>query len=187
MKFSTATLLLFVATAPVRAQLTGGPYTIKPLDINGGGTTSTGGPYSISASTAQPGGVGTIVFEPTPAPPLYQLDDGFWGTLGPCNAPPSSTAGSLTCHDNDVCTCDDCTGGFCQYAPIRYGNTNCAGPVNLADLDDILCVLNGFANFATCVNGDIHPACTGNNVINLDDILAVLAAFGGSKPCACPL
>lgn len=168
------------------AQLTGGPYTIQPLDINSGGTTSTGGPYSISASTAQPGGVGTIVAEPSPAPPLYQFDDGFWSTTGPCNDLSPATAGSAACHDNDVCTCDGCSNGFCQYSRIRFGNTNCTGPVNLADLDDILCVLNGFANFATCVNGDIHPACTGNNAINLDDILAVLAAFGGANPCTCP-
>jgi hypothetical protein len=78
---------LLLAAITARAQLNGGPYTILPLDINGGGTTSTGGPYSISASTAQPGGVGTITAEPVPAPPLYQFDDGFWSraTAAPGN------------------------------------------------------------------------------------------------------
>lgn len=173
--------------AVARAQLTGGSYTIQPLDINGGGTTSTGGPYTISASTAQPGGVGTIVAEAAPAPPLYQLDDGFWSTVSPCRDPSSATAGSVDCHDDDVCTCDGCSGGYCEFKPIRYGNVDCVGPPNQANLDDILCILAGFANFASCVNGDIHPACTGNNVINLDDILGVLGAFAGNDPCGCPL
>lgn len=176
---------ILIGTATVRAQLTGGPYAIQPLDINGGGTTSTGGPYSISASTAQPGGVGTIIAEPVPAPPLYQLDDGFWSTTAPCNDPTVATGGSAACHDNDVCTCDECIGGSCAYRPIHYGDANCAGPVNQANLDDILCVLTGFANFAACVNGDLHPPCTGNNSINLDDILALLAAFAGADECSC--
>lgn len=182
--FGTAMALL---SSGLAAQLSGGPYTIRPLDINVGGTTSTSGPYSISASTAQPGGVGTIVAEPIPAPPLYQLDDGFWSTTAPCNDPPSAGLGSATCHDNDVCTCDECLDGNCAYRPIHYGDANCAGPPNQVNLDDILCVLGGFASFANCPNGDMHPACTGNNMINIDDILAVLAAFGGADPCRCAL
>lgn len=172
---------------PVQAQLVGGPYSIQPLDINGGGTTSTGGPYSINASTAQPGGVGTIVAEPSPAPPLYQLNDGFWSTVSPCNDPVDATAGSIGCHDNDVCTCDDCSGGYCEFVPIRYGNVDCNGPPNQANLDDILCILSGFGSFGSCVNGDIHPPCTGDNIINLDDILGVLGAFAGNDPCGCAL
>jgi hypothetical protein len=171
---------LLIGIEVARAQLIGGPYPIQPIDINGGGTTSTGGPYSISASTAQPGGVGTIVAEPIPAPTLYQLDDGFWGTTGPCNDPVAATGGSVVCHDNDVCSCDECIDGSCAYRLVHYGDANCAGPENQVNLDDILCPLSGFANFASCPNGDIHPSCTGNNMINLDDILAVLAAFAGS-------
>ncbi|MBI4717014.1 MAG: hypothetical protein HY763_04360 [Planctomycetes bacterium] len=73
-------------------QLSGGPYTIRPLDVNAGGTTSTGGPYSISASTGQAGGVGTITAQPLPGPPLYQFDDGFWSaaTIPPPTEPPSA-------------------------------------------------------------------------------------------------
>lgn len=182
-----AVALVLIPVLPLHAQLVGGPYVVQPLDINGGGTTSTGGPYTISASTAQSGGVGTIAAEPLPAPPLYQLNDGFWSAVSPCSETVSATAGSVDCHDNDVCTCDGCSGGYCEFKPIRYGNVDCAGPPNQANLDDILCILAGFANFVACVNGDIHPACTGNNVINLDDILGVLGAFAGNDPCGCPL
>lgn len=62
-----------------------------------------------------------------------------------------------------------------------YGDVNCSGLVNL---DDILCVLSGFANLASCPNGDIAP-CQGNGFINLDDILAVLGAFAGQNLCPC--
>lgn len=69
-------------------------------------------------------------------------------------------------------------GGDCD---CIYGDVNCSGLVNI---DDILCVLNGFANFASCPNGDLAP-CQGNDFINLDDILAVLGAFAGQNPCSC--
>ncbi len=49
-------------------------------------------------------------------------------------------------------------------------------------IDDILCTLNGFANFSSCPLGDLHP-CFGNGVISLDDILWVLSAFTGADYC----
>jgi hypothetical protein len=114
------------------------------------------------------------------------------GTV-PCGGLPCTVGpmGDLFCHINDgsaqnVCTCDRCVNSVCTHTPIHYGNINCAGPVNQVNLDDILCVLAGFANFSSCPNGDTHPACMGNNVINIDDILAILAAFGGADPCNCP-
>ncbi len=87
--------------------------------------------------------------------------------------------------DEDVCTCDRCISNVCEFLPVRFGNVNCQGPA-IANLDDILCVLAGFASFAACPNGDLAPGCTGNNLINLDDILRVLSAFGGGDPCNCP-
>ena len=95
-------------------------------------------------------------------------------------------ATNIDCRDSDVCTCDQCMpGGSCDNAALGYGNVNCAGPPGQTNLDDVLCVLNGFANIVNCPNGDISPACTGNNIINLDDILAVLSALGGANPCGC--
>jgi len=66
------TLWLSVTRASLAEELVGGPYSIQPLSMNGGGQTSTAGPYEIGASTAQPGGVGTIAEGP------YTLEDGFW-------------------------------------------------------------------------------------------------------------
>jgi hypothetical protein len=86
--------------------------------------------------------------------------------------------------DADVCTCDECAAGSCVNTPSEYGDVDCQGPED-PDLDDILCVLDGFADFAACPNGDIHPPCTGNNLVDIDDILAVLDAFAGNDPCAC--
>jgi hypothetical protein len=62
-----------------------------------------------------------------------------------------------------------------------YGDV--AQPLNgIVNIDDIICILNGFGNFATCLLGDIAP-CGGNGIIDLNDILAVLAAFSGNDPC----
>lgn len=89
----------------------------------------------------------------------------------------------------DVCMFDQCATGFCQSAPVRFGNVN--GSANQSpNLDDILCVLAGFADIDNCPNGDLAPttgpsACQGNGIINLDDILSILAAFGGANPCGC--
>lgn len=76
-------------------------------------------------------------------------------------------------------TCLSCSPGC--VAGNEFGNANCFGAVTI---DDILCVLAGFASMTNCPHGDIAP-CLGNNNINLDDILAVLAAFGGTDPCGC--
>lgn len=98
---------------------------------------------------------------------------------------------ALDCDDGNVCTCDRCLCNVCIHQPVQYGDANCdCIPPNL---DDILCVLNGFQSYALCPAADIHPPCTGQGIINLDDILAVLAAFAGTNPCfmqcsvACPV
>lgn len=71
--------------------------------------------------------------------------------------------------------------GGCQlYGDIRPAYGNCT-----VNLDDIICVLNGFAAFPNCPGGDLIP-CGGNGIVNLDDILAVLAAFGGNYACPHP-
>lgn len=85
------------------------------------------------------------------------------------------------CDDGSACTCDRCLCGVCVHQPITFGDTNCdCIPPNL---DDILCVLGGFADFALCPAANIHPPCTGDGDIDLDDILSVLSAFGGTNPC----
>lgn len=121
--------------------------------------------------------------------------DGLIYCNDPCPLDPLNNCSTVACFmnsqcasfdDNNSCTCVTCHVGlgFCVPDPVSFGNVNCMGPSN-ANLDDILCVLQGFANFASCFNGDIAP-CGGNNVINLDDILFVLNAFAGGNPCGCP-
>jgi hypothetical protein len=51
--------------------------------------------------------------------------------------------------------------------------------------DDILCVLNGFAQADLCPDADLFP-CGGDGDINLDDILAALDAFAGFFNCPHP-
>lgn len=88
---------------------------------------------------------------------------------------------------DDICTCDFCLCGVCYHQPRVAGDVNCdCVPTNL---DDILCVLGGFSNYAACPNADLHDAsaptlCKSNGIINLDDILRVLATFAGQPPCA---
>lgn len=88
--------------------------------------------------------------------------------------------------DSNVCTCNQCSMGFCTSTPIEYGNVNCSA-TQPPSLDDILYVLADFADggAVTHPSSDIAPACTGNGLLNLDDILAVVAAFGGADPCNC--
>ena len=58
----------------------------------------------------------------------------------------------------------------------HYGN-------GTADIDDLLCLLAGFANFADCSAGDIFP-CGGNGIIDIDDVVGGLIAFTGTSNCA---
>jgi hypothetical protein len=93
------------------------------------------------------------------------------------------------CSDNNSCTCNTCSLQYCTYTPVRFGNVNCSAN-QTPNVDDVLCVLNGFSSFAACPNADVAPttgpnACWGNRLIDLDDILAVLGAFAGADPCAC--
>ncbi len=106
-------------------------------------------------------------------------------SLAVSNSAVAQCSTNLQCHnDNNVCTCDRCVSTVCQHNFTIYGNTNC-DTASLPNVDDILCTLSGFSNFANCPNADLKPNCTGNNIINIDDILAVLNAFSGQDPCAC--
>lgn len=87
------------------------------------------------------------------------------------------------CDDGQICTCDTCSAGTCVFAPTIYGDTNCAG--DSVDVDDILCVLDGFVDYNLCPGADLDPPCTGDADIDVDDILAVLSAFEGFDPCGC--
>jgi len=69
-----------------------------------------------------------------------------------------------------------------QSVPPVYGDIAPPGGDGVVNLDDILCVLDGFENMGDCQSGDILP-CGGNALIDIDDILAVLDAFSGESAC----
>jgi len=75
-----------------------------------------------------------------------------------------------------------CACGSCQlYGDITPPSGNC-----LVDLDDLFCVLDGFADSDVCPQSDIAPCDGGNNLIDLDDIFAVLDAFAAAYACTHP-
>jgi hypothetical protein len=66
-----------------------------------------------------------------------------------------------------------------------YGDVAPPGGDGIINIDDILCVLNGFGNASLCPGADLAP-CGGNGIVNLDDILAELGAFAGNPLCGTP-
>jgi len=53
----------------------------------------------------------------------------------------------------------------------------------VVDVDDILKVLDSFADPDAFPHGDIFPCEGGNGIVDVDDILAELDAFSGLYPC----
>lgn len=165
---SVFTLVLFGGNANAGTDI---PRSV----INCGGGTVVSEHHAVSGTIGQ-GLISSSTSE------HHEITWGFFAFVGqPC-------ATSAVCNDASVCTFDNCTNTLCAYSLVRYGDVNGSGASGGAaqpDLDDILCVLQGFANAAACMNADLAPPCTGNDLINLDDILAVLAAFSGADPCGC--
>jgi len=85
------------------------------------------------------------------------------------------------CDDGLMCTQDRCADNACAYTPADYGDVNEDG---LVDLQDILCVLDGFGGQFNCPPESIDIAnCTADGTIDVSDILAILDAFAGDDPC----
>ena len=92
------------------------------------------------------------------------------------------------CDDGNDCTADDrCTLAACTGTPVvvLFGDVVPPGGNGIADIDDLLCVLAGFADAAECPDGDLAP-CGGNGVIDIDDVLVELLAFAGEFACPHP-
>jgi len=98
-------------------------------------------------------------------------------TIGDCPQPSMSCTGSP--GNPGLCVCTP-MGGACfgDIAPQPNGN-------GVVDVDDISCVLDGFANMSSCPDADLVP-CGGNGVIDVSDIAAILDAFAGIVPCGTP-
>jgi len=94
------------------------------------------------------------------------------------------------CDDGDACTTNDTCNAqaACGGTPIvaLYGDVHPPGGNGVIDVDDLLCVLDGFSGIAPCdALSDIF-SCGGNGVIDVDDILAELDAFSGTYACPHP-
>jgi len=86
--------------------------------------------------------------------------------------------------DEDPCTFEHCEAGRCVRDSVAYGDVNGSGGPG-PDLDDLICLLNGIFDYASCPNADLSPFCTPNGVIDLDDLITFLDAFAGLDPCDC--
>jgi hypothetical protein len=64
---------LVVASTPVIAQLSGGPFEISRSSIDGGGGHSTGGQFDLNGTIGQPEGGGQPL-----AGGAFELSGGFW-------------------------------------------------------------------------------------------------------------
>jgi subtilisin-like proprotein convertase family protein len=83
------------------------------------------------------------------------------------------------CQDNDPCTVDACVKGVCFNPWYPYGDMDHTGVV---DVDDISCLVAGFANWSSCPGADIYP-CVPEGAIDVDDLLAGIGAYAGIDPC----
>jgi len=117
----------------------------------------------------------------------------------PCNDSKACTTGDICdrgvcagappshCVDGDECTLDSCNDqtGQCvnEQLCMLYGDVRPPAGNCLVDVDDLICVLDGFAHHSLCPQADIFP-CEGNGDIDLDDILSILETLEGRPTCA---
>ena len=95
-----------------------------------------------------------------------------------CAAEAAVLCACITCPYGDITS----TKGLCI--------PDCTGGPNDVNFDDILCVIDGFANMALCPCGDIcgegGDTCIPNGSIDFGDIIYALEAFAGNPPCPDP-
>jgi len=72
----------------------------------------------------------------------------------------------------------------CTLSAVGFGDVTPTGGDGIAELSDVLCLLDGYADFCLCPNGDIAP-CATDGMIELGDVLVMLDAYNGIDPCGC--
>lgn len=119
----------------------------------------------------------------------YLCNDGNACTDDSCNATVCMfVENSAACDDADACsTADVCAAGVCAGTPTvsLYGDISPSGGNGVIDVDDVLCMLDAFADLGACPDADLMP-CGGNGLIDVDDVLAELDAFAGIFACPHP-
>lgn len=90
------------------------------------------------------------------------------------------TAGD--CVNLGACSCDRCVGNVCQHSGVDFGDVDCSGQIEVAD---VLCVLAGYSDPLQCPEGNLAPDCGAEDppLIELADVLAILEAYSGHDPC----
>jgi DNA-binding beta-propeller fold protein YncE len=76
----------------------------------------------------------------------------------------------------------DGLGDPCDCIIVPFGDLDGSGDV---DVNDVLYVLDGFADFAAFPGADVAP-CGGDGQVDVGDVLFVLGAFSGSPACPNP-
>ncbi|MEK6675057.1 MAG: PKD domain-containing protein [Planctomycetota bacterium] len=70
--------------------------------------------------------------------------------------------------------------------PRLHGDVSPAGGDGVVDLDDLIVLLNEFANLSHTMDADIYPCGTGNGMVDLDDLIALLQAIANDPVCSDP-
>jgi hypothetical protein len=126
-----------------------------------------------------------------------------------------SVTALATCDDANACTADSCSAGQCMNAVtsgaacddgapctvndvcdesalcagtpvvVLYGDVDPPGGNGIVDVDDLTCLVYGYAEAAACPGADIHP-CGGDDDIDVDDLLEIVRAYGGFFACPHP-
>ncbi|MEK6676753.1 MAG: hypothetical protein AABZ47_14005 [Planctomycetota bacterium] len=116
-------------------------------------------------------------------------DDGNVCTDNKCDGAGVCAAvlNSVPCDDGDNCTVRDvCVNGDCVGIQVLHGDITPPGGDGVVDLDDLIILLNGFADYASFPEADIYPCEGPNGITDLDDLIALLGAFAGSNVCPHP-
>ncbi|MEK6676557.1 MAG: hypothetical protein AABZ47_13005, partial [Planctomycetota bacterium] len=89
------------------------------------------------------------------------------------------------CDDAKACTIDHCDAQLgCTWTPVPlFGDIFPTIGDCLVDIDDLVCMLNGFAEPPQCPAADIIPCGQGNGTIDVDDLIALLLAFADEPLC----
>ncbi|MEK6674252.1 MAG: hypothetical protein AABZ47_01200 [Planctomycetota bacterium] len=116
----------------------------------------------------------------------------------PCTTDSCDAGGCLyfnnseACEDGQLCTTGDfCSQGLCMPgvpAVVLFADL-LPPPIGdgVVDLDDLLCLLLGFANLADCTGADLYPCAPANDgKVGVDDLISMLEAFAGNPVCADP-
>lgn len=88
------------------------------------------------------------------------------------------------CAGRDACKHADDSVPGCTLSAVGFGDVTPTGGDGIAELSDVLCLLDGYADFCLCPNGDIAP-CATDGMIELGDVLVMLDAYNGIDPCGC--